>query len=203
MSGQIVFNNASTSCATSVISGTYARAYTMEDLKGACGSDKEREPEVRADTKTELKISNNKIYARHYNDGFFKTEKYLIPDISDVKVYHNTVVVFFADNTKTSAVLDQEDKFNLEQGISICITKKLLGENGNSLYNKLMKLALRVKKKNEDSAQKETERKKRQKERMALNAERRRQKKLKKREEQIEIQKEAYLRAMMEAKNAQ
>ena len=135
MSGEIMSNKVRVSCSDYAVSSNYATIndYTIADLIDSCTVTNKKEPEVRTDTKTELKVSNNKIYARHYSDGFFQTEKYLIPAITDVKVYNNTVVVFFADNTKTSAVLNREDKFNLEQGISICLTKKLLGENGNSL----------------------------------------------------------------------
>lgn len=69
-------------------------------------------------------------------------------DIVDVKVIEEkAIIVSFADGTNEKATLDKEDKFNLEQGISICITKKLLEEkcrNGSNLYNKIVKRAEKV-----------------------------------------------------------
>ena len=53
-------------------------------------------PEVRPDTVTKLDVKHGKIYVKHYKDGFFKNERYLIPDITDVKVHGNTVIVTFA-----------------------------------------------------------------------------------------------------------
>ena len=113
-----------------------------------------REPDVRPDTNTKFDIKGGKIYVDYYKDGFLQNGRYLMPDITDVKVHNKTVVVTFTDNTKSVAVLDNEDAFNLEQGISICITKKLLGESGNSIYNKLIKRAFKVIKNNEKAADK-------------------------------------------------
>ena len=129
----------------------------------------------------------------------------IISDIVDVRVVGEAVIVEFADGTSEKAVRSQDDTFSLEQGISICITKKLLTDmtgNGSAVYNKIIKRAMKVKAENEKhaievaeyqeqqnrKAKKAEERKKRRKERIA-NA---------KREEAIEIQKEAYLRAMRE-----
>lgn len=60
----------------------------------------------------------------------------------------HTVFVEFADGSKEVAVLNEGDEFNLEQGILICITKKLLSDKlagictGSSAYNKLVKYAM-------------------------------------------------------------
>lgn len=132
----------------------------------------------------------------------------LISDVVDVREIDNdgkpkVVVVSFADETTEKAVLDTSDTYSLEQGISICITKKLLGRNttyGGALYNKVIKRALDVMKKNElareyekiatiaaqKKAEKEAEKKKARREKIReLETER-----------QIEIQKEAYIRAI-------
>lgn len=154
------------------------------------------EPEVRPETTTKLDAKYGKLYVKHYKDGFFKNERYLIPDITDVKVHHNTVLVTFKDGTKTVAVLDDEDKFNLEQGISICITKKLLGENGSSIYNKLIKRALKVKKQNEQAEAKKEKDKVEAEKRKALALKRHQKKQAKKRESRISEMAEAYIRAM-------
>lgn len=157
---------------------------------------KTRTPDVDPTTKTELVAKNGNIYVKHYKDGFFKNERKLMPDITDVRVYDNTVVVMFADKTKTSAVLDSVDTFSVEQGISVCITKKLLGEDGNSLYNKLVTRALKVikkKQKADEDAKKKKEADKKARELKKARAERR---KAKKREESINTQAEAIKRAI-------
>ena len=159
---------------------------------------KHKKPDVDPTTKTELVTKNGSIYVKHYKDGFFQSERRLMADIVDVRVYDNTVVVIFADKTKTSAVLDSVDTFTVEQGISVCITKKLLGEDGNSLYNKLITRALKVikrKKKAEEAAAKKKEDEKKARELKKARSQRR---KAKKREEAISIQAEAMKRAFAE-----
>jgi hypothetical protein len=155
-------------------------------------------PDVPVETKTKLVVKNGKIYVEFFEDGYFKSEKYIMPDIKDIKVSHDIVFVTFTDNTKTKAVLDVEDVFNIEQAVSICITKKLLGDSGDSIYNKLIRRAFKVKDQNEKKA-KEAELKAAEEKRIKEVAISKYQKrKNKKREEAIEIQKEAYLRAMRE-----
>lgn len=127
-------------------------------------------------------------------------------DIVDVKVIEEkAIIVSFADGTNEKATLDKEDKFNLEQGISICITKKLLEEkcrNGSNLYNKIVKRAEKVytqkietlkKLKSEEEEKERIIAKKRKK-----NEQRWIKREMAAKEKQIEIQKEAYLRAMYE-----
>lgn len=158
--------------------------------------DEKKKPDVREDAKNKLDIRNNKIYVKYYNEGFYKSEKCIMSDIKDVKVCDHTVIVMFADGTKTKAVLDPEDKFNLEQGISICITKKLLGEGGNAIYNKLISRALKINKQNEDAVKQAEEKKAERQRRKKAAAARKEKRRLKKREEQIAIQREAYIQAM-------
>lgn len=155
-----------------------------------------KKPEVRPETTTKLDTKNGKIKVKHYKDGFFDSERTIMSDIKDVIVHNNTVLVMFADGTKTVAVLDEEDEFNLEQGISICITKKLLGQDGSSVYNKLIKRALKVKKQNEKAAEKAEKDKKEAKLRKEKALARHKQKVAKRREEEIELHKEAYIRAI-------
>ena len=157
---------------------------------------KPEEPEVRPETTTKLDIRYNTIYVKHYKDGFFKNERRLMPDIADIKIHNKTVVMTFSDNTKTVAALDSEDTFSLEQGISICITKKLLGENGGAIYNKLIKRALKVKKQNEAAVAKQEKEKEEAKQRKAKALERHQKKQAKKRESRISEMAEAYIRAM-------
>lgn len=153
-------------------------------------------PEVRPDTVTKLEIVGGGIYVKNYKDGFFTSRRVLMPDIKDIVVHNKTVLVKFADNTQTVAVLDNEDEFNLEQGISICITKKLLGEHGSSIYNKLIKRAFKVKEQNEKAAEKAKKDAAEAEQRKARALARHKKKQAKKREDQIEIQKEAVVRAL-------
>ena len=182
--------------------GTYndSTSIEMKDLKEAV--DKlTKTPEAPITTTTKLDVKNGSIFVRHFKDGFFKSERHIISDIKDVKIHNKTVIVTFADNTQTVAVLDKDDEFNFEQGISICITKKLLGENGGSIYNKLVKRALKVKKQNEKAAEKAKKAKEEEKKRKELALARHKKKMTRRREEQIEIQKEAYIRAMKSLNN--
>lgn len=178
-----------------VDTSVYAKVYTVNEIEKKV-NELTKTPEVRLDTTTKLDTKNGKIYVKHYKDGFFKSERCIISDIKDVEVYNKTVLVTFADNTKTVAVLDKEDEFNLEQGISICITKKLLGENGSSIYNKLIKRAFKVKEQNDKAAEKAKKAKAEEKQRRELALARHKKKQAKKREEQIAMYAEAFTRAM-------
>ena len=159
---------------------------------------KPKEKEVAENVNTKLEAKNKTIFAKYYEDGYFKYQKDIMPDITNVIVYNNTVIVEFADKTKTKAILDKEDAFNLEQGISICITKKLLGKHGDGIYNKIMNRALKIKKLNEEAKIKQEEEKQREKARKEKAAAKKARRQAKRREAEIEIQKEAYVRAMKE-----
>lgn len=194
-----ILNNLSSSAGATISinseCGTIGTVDSISDRIGAVEK-KLNGPDVDPTTKTELVSKNGSIYVRHYKDGFFQTERKLMADIVDVRVYDNTVVVMFSDKTKTSAVLDSVDTFTVEQGISVCITKKLLGEDGSSLYNKLITRALKVikkKQKADEDAKKKKEADKRARELKKARAERR---KAKKREESINTQAEAIKRAI-------
>ena len=127
--------------------------------------------------------------------------KYGLPEIIDVEVINNCVtVVTFSDGTKEKAVLDKADTFNLEQGISICITKKLLaqitGFGGTKVYNGLIKRAIKKYNAHLDSieAQKQIEEQKKKKyEKIAAKKAKR---KAAQREARINEQAEAYRRAL-------
>lgn len=169
----------------------------------AIGSDLKKEPEVAPNTKTKLATDHDTLQVVYYKDGYKNFTRTLMPDVADVEVVQRTVIVRFMDGTKTKATLDSEDAFSLEQGISICLTKKLLGKDGSSIYNKLIERALKVKKKNEDArfkAKLEEEELKRRKAKYQAQREKRKQRR---REEAIAIQAEAYARAlrMVEAEN--
>ncbi len=67
----------------------------------------------------------------------------LLPQIINIETFNNKVTqVTFDDNSKVRAVCGNNDVFNLEQGISICIAKKLLG--GTKEYNNLINKAIKL-----------------------------------------------------------
>ena len=113
----------------------------------------------------------------------------VVPEIIDVKVINDKVVIVtFIDGTQTKAVCDKDDTFNLEVGIGICITKRLMSDDeqtGNSMFNKTIKNALKVMKRNEqlEKTRKEIEEEEKRiadkiKRKKEKRAEKRRQKKI-------------------------
>lgn len=152
------------------------------------------DPEVKS---TLTKNSRGTLCATFYNDGFKISSGELIPDIKDVIVYNNhAVVVEFVDGTSEKAVLHPEDQFSIERGISICITKKLVG--GSSIYNKLIDRAIKIMINNDAEKTKREQEEEARKERKKKNDEKKARRKAAKREEYIETQKEAYIRALRE-----
>lgn len=116
--------------------------------------------------------------------------------IKDVKIIveNKVVEVLFADGDKQKSVCREPDVFSLETAISICITKHVLG--GSNLYNKAVRNGLKYyenKLKKAEAEEKEKERIEKRKAKLAAHKKRRAEKR---KEEQIETQKEAYLRAM-------
>lgn len=159
---------------------------------------KKKEPEVDPEMKSTItKNQRNNLVANFYEDGFKKSCKELIPDIKDVTVYQNRVVIVeFVDGTTEKAVLHPSDQFSVEQGISICITKRLVG--GSSIYNKLIDRAVKVMINNDAERTKKAKAEDERKEYNKRRNERKARRKSERREEQIELQKEAYVRALRE-----
>lgn len=158
-----------------------------------------KKPDVNPEIKTILTRNdhNGKLVAKFYEDGFYQSSKELIPDIEDVKIYNNcAIVVKFMDGTTEKAVVHQCDEFSIEQGISICITKKLVG--GSSIYNKLIDRAIKVVLKNDVKRTERAKVEEERKERKKKNEEKKARREAAKREKSIEIQKEAYVRAWTE-----
>lgn len=127
-----------------------------------------------------------------------------IPAIKDVKILveNKVVEVTFEDETKEKAVCLEPDTFDLERAISICLAKKVMG--GSSAYNNAVKKGLKVydNKLNREIAEKtEKERIERKRAKLKAYKQRRKERKIaEENERQIEIQKEAYIRAMKELK---
>lgn len=100
-------------------------------------------------------------YGRQYRTIRFgrskETSIYLMPEFSDVRIIRNKegfsigVEIDFADGTKQKAICMPDDTFNLEQGITICLFKKMLTcgcrideEYVTGVYNKLVKHAIKI-----------------------------------------------------------
>lgn len=153
-----------------------------------------------------------KVKVKNCKNGEIKNTKIIMPDIKNIEVKHNganntVIFVTFTDGKIEKAVLDKDDEFSLEQGLTIIMLEKLLsdmGVDGKSVHNKLVRYALKFYNKQEKAKEASAKKELEAKEKKKKIEERRRNKKLKQaqaeREYQIEIQKEAYLRAMREMK---
>mgnify|MGYP002592460417 CR=1 FL=1 len=130
-----------------------------------------------------------------------KIEKFnALVNVKDVSVYNNKVVeVTFTNNTKEKSICDDMDKFDIDRGIEVCILKYLLG--GSNGYNNLIKSIRKKYDDKLDNQKKEAERHEQMKRKRAKRQAAKKRRAERKREEQIEMQKEAYVRAMKEMKN--
>lgn len=138
----------------------------IDAIKNAIeNSNKESEDKKVAETKKQPRMFynvlpyNNKFKIIKYGESV-KNSVYIMPEISDVRHIINKgevigVEIKFADNTKQKAICSPNDTFNLEQGISICLFKKILEGGlvavnsvnkgrGTSIYNKLVNHAIKV-----------------------------------------------------------
>ena len=184
----------------------------VEALKEVSGK-KYGIPDEDPDAKTALRAADGKMHVGIYKDGKLDRIADILPAIEDVKIYdQKVIVVSFADGTKETAKVDEKnDYFDLEQGVSICIVKKLLSDktdgNGTSVYNKLVEYAIKLgnKKRYQEALAniEEREREERLKQRRIKAREKRREKANARREEQIEAQAEAYIRAMQKLKESE
>ena len=120
----------------------------------------------------------------------------------DILVPNKVVQVTFTDGSAEKAVCQEPDVFSLEQAISICIAKKMMG--GSSAFNNAVRRGIKVyndklNKEVTDKAEQERIARKKAKdaEKRAL---RRAKKEQQEKEKQIEIQAEAFVRATQRMK---
>lgn len=103
-----------------------------------------KKPEVRADQRSSLKITNN-IVANFYKDGFFTDSKHIVSAIRSVEVFNeNTVKVVFANGNIQKSTVQKGDTFSLEDGLLRCIVKEMIGKEGNAILSKLLSYAVKV-----------------------------------------------------------
>lgn len=103
------------------------------------------EPDVRVDQRSKLDISDDNVWAKYYENGFFKDKKIIIPEIKSVEVFHNkTVKITFKNSDIQTATVIGEDKFSLENGILWCIAKEMIGKEGSAILNKVLSYAIKL-----------------------------------------------------------
>ena len=73
--------------------------------------------------------------------------------IVDYKVYNKTTVVYFIDGTKETVVCSDEDTFDAEQGIIMCVIKRMFGDD----YKKSVRSVIKAKIANEKALKKQEE----------------------------------------------
>ena len=116
--------------------------------------------------------------------------------IVDYKIINNTVVIVtFSDGTTEKAVCDENDTFDFEKAIEICVCKKRFG--GSKEYNNAIKKALKQVTSIDNKKKVEAEEQERIAHRKAKYAERQAKRKAKRRQEQVNIQSEAFFKAMI------
>lgn len=139
--------------------------YIKPEYRKSTNNQKEKEDDnMNQTTKTDGIKNRMGVFAKGISfDTPSGTTQYIIPQIKEIKAINNRVVIIkFKDGTQEKAVLDSSDTFSIEQGVAICITKKILSKltygNGSSVYNKLINYAMKIYKKQEsDKAKAEEE----------------------------------------------
>lgn len=84
-------------------------------------------------------MAYNKAYVDKYVENMFDK-------IKDYKIYEKTTVVFFSDGTKETVVCCDKDTFDVEQGIIMCVIKRMFGDK----YKKYVKSIIKAKTLNEE-----------------------------------------------------
>lgn len=116
--------------------------------------------------------------------------------VKSVDVYNDKVVkVTFDDGSFTKSVCSDNDHFDVDVGITICLLKKLLGKNPNREYAKLIRDIHKVMDKNEKEKQKAKDEKDRQKKLHRKAELKKAANHLKWKREMIDIQKQAIIEA--------
>ena len=120
-------------------------------------------------------------------------------DIKDVQFYPPAVKMFFRDGTVTTSVAQGDDQYDPEQGMIMCILQYIFrNKTYNNMFRKWIKKDEDRKEAEKKKALAEKEAKEIKARQDAKEAKRKAVRAAKRREEAIEIQKEAYLRAMKE-----
>ena len=132
-----------------------------------------------------------------------KIEANSIPKVFRVETYNDKVVkVTFSDGTFTKSVCSDNDTFNLDIGITICIMKRMMSKtDGNKKYNDMIRKVHEQMEKNEKAKEEKKAAQIKKKEDNRKANEKKAKKKAAQRAEQIDIQKTAFVEAMKEINN--
>lgn len=119
--------------------------------------------------------------------------------IASVEFFPPATKMTFTDDTVTTAVAQPGDEFSKEVGMMVCIMKYIFGDKSyNNMFRKWIKKDEYRKKEAEKSAAEKRERAEIKKRQAEKEAKRKAKRTEQAREREIEIQKEAYIRAMRE-----
>lgn len=150
---------------------------------------------------TSIGMNGNDIYLPHSMIekmilNMPRNKSFSPDNIANVEFFPRVVKMTFTDGTVTTAVPQEGDEYDKKTGMIVCIMKYIWQEiNYNTALNKWIKKSEQAEQAKADKkAAKEREKLERQKAQEKAAA-----KKARMREAQIEIQKEAYLRAMKES----
>lgn len=125
------------------------------------------------------------------------TSKIRIPDICGVTTYNNRVVkVDFADGTFTKAVCSENDTFDLDIGITICLLKKLVG--GTKAYNDIIRGIHELIKLQDKVKVMDIEEKRKRREEQKRRERKNQQRRLEEAQQQMDIVKAGVLEALRE-----
>lgn len=125
-------------------------------------------------------------------------------DIKKVEFYPPAVKMTFVDGKVVTASAKDGDEYDSEYGMMVCVLKYLWNGSGYlGEFKKWIKKDEEEKKAKEDKIKSEKEAKERETKKRAKNQERLAKRKAAQKEEAIEIQKEAYKRALQELKETE
>lgn len=119
-----------------------------------------------------------------------------LPAIKKIETYNDRVTkVTFIDDTFTKSVCSDNDHFDLDVGITICCIKRLFGKDGTKHYNNLIRYAHKIIIENDKAKEKKAKEKAENRLKNRKEDLKRAAKKLKAKEEQIDIQTQAIIKA--------
>lgn len=122
---------------------------------------------------------------------------YPTPKLVKVETYNDRVVkVTFEDGSFTKSVCSDNDTFDLDVGITICILKRAMGKDGHKLYNNMMRDIHKIMDENEKDKEKARKDKAERKAKQRKTELKAAAKKAKARQDQIDIQKTAFVEAL-------
>lgn len=166
---------------------------------------------IQDDTKCKIVYEDGKISVLKNIGARFTRHLDIMSDIKSIKVYNDkhgnqkSMTMVFNNGVSVTASVDDMDVFSMDQGITICLLKYMLNRASEgcetSIYNKLVKHANRVYEngvREEEAAKEEAKRLEAKHKKLAAKKQRRKDRK---REYEIELRKEAYIRAMNEMQN--